>query len=1575
MSRKTMLFLFCAFMCAVITVMYCGSPKNPYVPENASIAVFLKNSRDVVQSAEIAATDTVGNTLRVGVCPRLYTFIDSVEITVRNFTSSGDSVIGIKQFTSDQDTLWFGFTFTKIRKYDFTVNMFQGSKIQSVPGQITIIGKSVTAVISPATDSGVVDSLASFTVTPHGDDPFTYQWFLGATLLTGKTGVSLIINHRAFTDSGEYTCLVKDKWGDSTVAGPARLVVTPKPVVVINTKPVLVVTGRKNILNTEICTLTVTVTDPDSGQTESISMIRGPSGSTFANNKMTWAPASGFIGADTAVFTVRDNGVPPLSDTQKVAIVVSATILPPDSVKGIAGVSRIGGIFIFKWNKAAHADAYVVFRSKDTAGFTRYATVSDSSFTNNIKDTAFYYYIVAINSINQSAPSQIIHSTVINAAPQWAHGGITASVNEGNTISINLADSVSDVNGDNVTLQLENGKPAADSLVGTTWKYTPSYSDSGLYTVKIKAWDGTDSSILTITLLVVNVPRPPQPQAQSLSTNRNTALQIVLTAIDPDGDAITSWAIDTQTTHGTTSMASSGQPNVTYTPATGFIGTDYFTFKVSVGSLSSTYSAKVAIRVDTNNIAPVISQKLSAKTLNKGDSLVLSVPINSDAFPAPKFYWYKNSAPALDSTSISSWKKLSLALSDSGFYYVIVKNSAGQDSSGAKVTMQCAPVISQKLAATTAVNAASQTQISVTVNADATPAPTYQWYFNGQAIATNGTSAAYSKTWAITDTGTYKVIVSNAAGKDSTFTKLIVNLPPGTPVLVSPADAAVNQPVSLTLTWNKIAIASSYYVQVASDTAFATVVASDSTLTDTVKTVSALSNSTTYYWRVRAKNTVGVSSWTVRRSFTTIIASPTAPTLVSPADAAASQPVSLTLLWRKIAVAASYYYQVATDTGFATIVSSDSTLTDTTTAVSGLVNNTTYYWRARSKNAAGVSTWSGRRSFTTIVASSSVPALVSPADGATSQPLSLTLMWRKIAVATSYYYQVATDTGFGTLKASDSTLTDTTVTVSGLLNYTTYYWRVRSKNAAGASSWSARRSFTTVGIAPVLARFSSAIDTVKQGSPINLNAQFTTAPVPAGNYKWFKNKVWTLVKSTVNPYNVSATAVYSDSGLYTVSDSNIAGVDTASVLVIIKDTTHPVINLHGSGDTTILLGSIWADPVTASDGYDVNLTISKSVTVVTTAPAKFTVNYNVTDTWGNAAVQQTRIVRVQGWEHMQEMSVNGFSVTQLSNGDLYMASTEIVQGDLYLYKLNDTIWQQVGGLVKGTFSNYKFALTRSWNKSLPLYLVYGSNAVQGGQTIINQWNGSVWDSSMGKVGSSLGSTNCKISSSGIPFVFYNNYPYGRATLSKYNTASNSFDYPPLYVEQTDQTYTPEFDLTIDSMLYLAYDDPNVFGIPVKKCNNGNANAISNVGNVITDGTNPLFDVMMDESSTPVPHIFATNAADNISPEMWVLGSGGIWASYQVKTGAVRGCAFDYSTYSKKFYAGYIDSATGMVDSCYLKEFDGSSWQMFPSLTKGKVPINSPASGQMWIFIGQNVYYLIYPRNDGKVGSYRYRIMQ
>jgi hypothetical protein len=90
-----------------------------------------------------------------------------------------------------------------------------------------------------------------------------------------------------------------------------------------------------------------------------------------------------------------------------------------------------------------------------------------------------------------------------------------------------------------------------------------------------------------------------------------------------------------------------------------------------------------------------------------------------------------------------------------------------------------------------------------------------------------------------------------------------------------------------------------------------------------------------------------------------------------------------------------------------------------------------------------------------------MPQLLSPANGATNQPRILNLNWNESSFATFYNLQLSTDSVFSSRLIDDSTISVTTYRVEGLFQSTTYYWRVRAKNAAGQSEYSPVWKFIT----------------------------------------------------------------------------------------------------------------------------------------------------------------------------------------------------------------------------------------------------------------------------------------------------------------------------------------------------------------------------------------------------------------------------------------------------------------------------------------------------------------------------------
>ena len=243
---------------------------------------------------------------------------------------------------------------------------------------------------------------------------------------------------------------------------------------------------------------------------------------------------------------------------------------------------------------------------------------------------------------------------------------------------------------------------------------------------------------------------------------------------------------------------------------------------------------------------------------------------------------------------------------------------------------------------------------------------THAWWFDPSSGATTdlGIQTRGSHTYT-PPTGDW-VLVLDAKSMGYPPPGVDLTSSPQAPVLATPSNGQTGLPTSPTLTWNASTGATTYHVQVGLDAGFGTVVADQNNVVGTSQVVSGLSGSTTYYWHVAARNSAGSSSYSAPWSFSTA-AFPPQPVLVAPANSSTGQPTSLPLRWRTSAGATSYRVQLARDTAFAVIVVDDSTMTDSTRQIDGLANATTYFWRARGKNASGPGPWSGRWSFTTLV--------------------------------------------------------------------------------------------------------------------------------------------------------------------------------------------------------------------------------------------------------------------------------------------------------------------------------------------------------------------------------------------------------------------------------------------------------------------------------------------------------------------------------------------------------------------------------------------------------------------------------
>jgi hypothetical protein len=166
-----------------------------------------------------------------------------------------------------------------------------------------------------------------------------------------------------------------------------------------------------------------------------------------------------------------------------------------------------------------------------------------------------------------------------------------------------------------------------------------------------------------------------------------------------------------------------------------------------------------------------------------------------------------------------------------------------------------------------------------------------------------------------------------------------------------------------------------------------------------------------------------------------------------PAQNAVNRPLNVTLSWPASSRATSYEYC------FATTAATCNKWTTVGTARSvvkrNLLRNKTYFWNVRARNAKGVTVSNGGvwKFTTTSVSMPGAFAKTAPANTAVNQPLTVTLTWRASAAVRSYEYCFAFTAANCTNWKNVGTARS--VVFRGLRSKTTYFWQVRSRNAAG----------------------------------------------------------------------------------------------------------------------------------------------------------------------------------------------------------------------------------------------------------------------------------------------------------------------------------------------------------------------------------------------------------------------------------------------------------------------------------------------------------------------------------------------
>ncbi len=213
---------------------------------------------------------------------------------------------------------------------------------------------------------------------------------------------------------------------------------------------------------------------------------------------------------------------------------------------------------------------------------------------------------------SEDSPSATIQITInpVNDPPEADNQALT--IDEDTPVNVTL--SGTDIDGDTLTFQV-TVVPGSGTLTGTPpdLSYTPNPDFNGTDSFAFTANDGqTESAAATVALSVSPVNDPPVATDDAFSTEQGqpvTTGNVLTNDTDADGDTLSVSGF-TPPTNG--SLVNHGDGTFTYTPHSGFSGTDSFTYTVNDGN-GGTATAMVHIQVTPGSLAVAITSPVEGE--------------------------------------------------------------------------------------------------------------------------------------------------------------------------------------------------------------------------------------------------------------------------------------------------------------------------------------------------------------------------------------------------------------------------------------------------------------------------------------------------------------------------------------------------------------------------------------------------------------------------------------------------------------------------------------------------------------------------------------------------------------------------------------------------------------------------------------------------------------------------------------------------------------------------------------------------------------------------------------------------
>lgn len=563
----------------------------------------------------------------------------------------------------------------------------------------------------------------------------------------------------------------------------------------------------------------------------------------------------------------------------------------------------------------------------------------------------------------------------------------------------------------------------ANSLDGNTVQFSSVVNaaqlSGGSHTIRVMVTDGTSTAQSNNTFTIDNTP----PTINSFTVSASTS------SVTVTGSASDSLGMDAAPYQYTITNSASG---------TSYIQTWSSSSSFTQGQLApnTLYTVKFEAKDVSGNISSSsknIYTKAEVPQLTVGNSTTTTLDVAViDSNPSSTQYQIMCGSSYVTQTGVLSASPCWITLTNKKITVTGLSLNTGysftakaRNGSSEETSMSLAASGRTKLGVPSGITANS-TSNSITLNWTAVQGATaYDVTADGTVIS-NITGTTYTHSGLAANTShTYKIMA-----RSSTVTSDWSSQVSYTTKLTTPAipTAGTITSGSIIINWTAIPGATAYDVLTDGVTV--------SNITGTTYTHSGLAANTAHTYKVMAKNAATASDWSSQATYTTRLSTPNTPALAS---AAAD---SITLNW--VVIPGATAYDVMAD---GTVISN---ITGTTYTHSGLTANTSHTYKIMAKNTATTSDWSSQVTYMTVLSTPNAPDAVSTSD-------SITLSWTAVPGASAY--DISAD---GTVVNS----TGTSYTHSGLAINSNHIYKIRAKNAGGASDWSSATSKATKPATP-----------------------------------------------------------------------------------------------------------------------------------------------------------------------------------------------------------------------------------------------------------------------------------------------------------------------------------------------------------------------------------------------------------------------------------------------------------------------------------------------------------------------------